>query len=243
MQNTGWIPREQILGAEAAARVPSEFLPQKIDHANPPTLLLWLQLKLDKIEESVDADVHKMIAGTRTSSSDHRQKLEQLRALWYRLDTWYNWFVRTQAGALPFTYRWRGRDASDGRLNALTLASGLDDFPRALVPTDSERHVDLLSWLAFFSRFMARLAVRLGDRESASRYGHSLPRPRGRRNRLETRTRSTAFCVGHLFGDSGGLVQSIQASTWDLQLPEQLPVRYAHRSPIPILNITSHSIA
>jgi len=174
MRPDGWIPREQILGAEAAARVPSEFLAQQRDHANPPTLLLGLQRRLDRINTAARGEGEREpTTGAVVDPADARW-LELMRALWPRLSAWYAWLARTQAGALPFTYRWRGRDAGDGRLNPMTLASGLDDFPRATVPTESERHVDLLGWLAFFSRFMARLAARLGNPEEASRSGTAL---------------------------------------------------------------------
>ena len=42
MNSEGWIPREQILGSEARAKVPSEFVVQSNKNANPPTLLLTL---------------------------------------------------------------------------------------------------------------------------------------------------------------------------------------------------------
>lgn len=53
--------------------------------------------------------------------------------------------------------QWRGRDPDDDRLNALTLASGLDDYPRASHPSQTEEcHVDVLSWLALGCRVMQR---------------------------------------------------------------------------------------
>ena len=52
----------------------------------------------------------------------------------------------------------------------MTLASGLDDYPRATVPGEGERHLDLLCWLAFFSRFLAQLSERTGDGGEAARY-------------------------------------------------------------------------
>jgi mannosyl-oligosaccharide glucosidase len=154
MHSDGWIPREQILGAEAEARVPAEFMPQHRQHANPPTLMLRLERLLNGGAEQ----------------GGEEEWLPLARRLWPRLTRWYGWLVRTQAGELPHTFRWRGRDVADNRLNALTLSSGLDDFPRATVPTKKERHVDMLCWVAFCSRLLGRLAARLEMPEEAAAY-------------------------------------------------------------------------
>uniref|UniRef100_A0A8C2JAL6 Mannosyl-oligosaccharide glucosidase n=1 Tax=Cyprinus carpio TaxID=7962 RepID=A0A8C2JAL6_CYPCA len=45
----GWIPREQILDDEARSKVPSEFIVQHNENANPPTLFLALQELLERL--------------------------------------------------------------------------------------------------------------------------------------------------------------------------------------------------
>lgn len=140
MNAEGWIPREQILGEEARARVPPEFLLQSSETANPPTLLLALQRLLPAAPPPY------------------------LRRLFPRLRAWYDWYNRTQAGPLPLTFRWRGRDPQPERfLNPKTLASGLDDYPRASHPSPEERHLDLRCWMALASRVLREVAERLGE--------------------------------------------------------------------------------
>ncbi|KAG0724760.1 Mannosyl-oligosaccharide glucosidase [Chionoecetes opilio] len=138
----GWIPREQILGTEARARVPDEFVVQDDRNANPPTLLLTLHSMLAEFKEELsDDDYH------------------YLTRLWPRLRAWYSWFNTTQNGDTIGTYRWRGRNPDAVReLNPKTLTSGLDDYPRASHPTREERHLDLRCWMTLASGLMADLA-------------------------------------------------------------------------------------
>ena len=137
MNSEGWIPREVILGAEAEARVPKEFIVQRPTNANPPALFLTLEKLLNK--GNVDE--------------------KWLNKIFPRLQLWFNWLNASQTGHISGTYRWRGRDSKTQReLNPKTLTSGLDDFPRATHPTDEEIHLDLRTWIAFSSRIMSRIA-------------------------------------------------------------------------------------
>eukprot|EP00116_Pleurobrachia_bachei_P001952 sb/3462214/ len=146
MNARGWIPREQILGNEALTKVPPEFVVQNAEYANPPTLFLSLDSLVTDMQPSEILDHHST-----------------LKKMFHRMAFWYNWYNTTQSGPLPTTYRWRGRNGTtDKELNPKTLTSGLDDYPRATHPTESEYHVDLRCWMAFASRSLANLGDLLG---------------------------------------------------------------------------------
>ncbi len=168
----GWIPREMILGEEAMKRVPDEFITQRVNIANPPTLLLVL----DRITRTysngeVEVDANK----------SERVKA-QLRNLYPLLQLWVQWFLKSQKGGLlpgdedtlnaaqgnseAITgFRWRGRSLADvagGKVLPNTLASGLDDYPRAPIPSDYERHVDLHCWMVMAVSLVESIGALLG---------------------------------------------------------------------------------
>jgi mannosyl-oligosaccharide glucosidase len=157
---SGWLAREQILGPEAEARVPAEFVVQDPAGANPPTLLLPLAAMAARVEAAAPDD------------PDAADAAAFLRAAYPRVRAWVDWLLRTQKGAAPGSFRWRGRDGEAvGELNPKTLTSGLDDYPRASHPTPDERHVDLLCWAAVATRLLARVGARAGrPRAEVARY-------------------------------------------------------------------------
>lgn len=136
MNIDGWIPREQILGAEALSKVPEEFVLQHPTNGNPPTLFLVLRELIYGIKKN---------KFTATESNEISSFLE--RAL-VRLEAWFQWFNITQSGKEMSSYFWHGRDSTTIReLNPKTLSSGLDDYPRASHPSEEERHLDLRCWM------------------------------------------------------------------------------------------------
>ena len=94
--------------------------------------------------------------------------LSFLQSIYQPLKRHYEWFRRTQRGQLKQygrkarsrteAYRWRGRSEKH------VLTSGLDDYPRA-PPHIGELHLDLLSWMGFFSRTMKEIAEFIGEED------------------------------------------------------------------------------
>lgn len=115
----GWIPREMILGDIARSKVPNEFVIQRVDIANPPTLFLVLEKLLHQHQQRPFIFEFQLI----------------LQQLYPKLQKWLRWFEDSQKGNVNGLYRWRGRSIDDKKVLPNTLASGLDDFPRSPYPS------------------------------------------------------------------------------------------------------------
>eukprot|EP00735_Rhodelphis_limneticus_P011998 TRINITY_DN5165_c0_g1::TRINITY_DN5165_c0_g1_i1::g.29373::m.29373 TRINITY_DN5165_c0_g1::TRINITY_DN5165_c0_g1_i1::g.29373 ORF type:complete len:823 (-),score=218.08,sp/Q80UM7/MOGS_MOUSE/35.28/2e-139,Glyco_hydro_63/PF03200.11/1.3e-221,Bac_rhamnosid/PF05592.6/4.6e-06,Bac_rhamnosid/PF05592.6/74,Trehalase/PF01204.13/2.9e-06,GDE_C/PF06202.9/4.2e+02,GDE_C/PF06202.9/0.03 TRINITY_DN5165_c0_g1_i1:57-2525(-) len=165
MEPSGWIAREQILGDEARSRVPEQFRVQDRTVANPPSMLLSFAMLL-KLHRMVMFDAHPGIVTMTKKQNDDSDSIDFLRQAYPRLKKQFEWYLETQKGEIEHTFRWRGRSA-DGRH---TFASGLDDYPRAPVASDDERHVDLHSWMTFAAGLMSRFATTLGEKKDATKF-------------------------------------------------------------------------
>jgi len=99
--------------------------------------------------------------------------LEYLTSIYQPLKRHYDWFRRTQRGQIKQygrkarsrteAYRWRGRSQQH------VLTSGMDDYPRG-PPHAGELHLDLISWMAFFSRTMKEIAEFVGEADDAAAF-------------------------------------------------------------------------
>ncbi|KAK3166350.1 hypothetical protein QOZ80_1AG0044680 [Eleusine coracana subsp. coracana] len=147
LNSDGWIPREQILGAEALSKVPEEFVLQYPSNGNPPTLFLAIR------------DLASGIHAKKFSDEEAEKISTFLERAYIRLNSWFQWFNTTQSGKYEGTFYWHGRDNMTTReLNPKTLTSGLDDYPRASHPNDEERHVDLRCWMLLATNCMRSIA-------------------------------------------------------------------------------------
>lgn len=156
MNSEGWIPREQILGLEAVAKVPEEFITQINTNANPPTFFLTLNYIISHLGDRLV----------------NENRLGVFERMYGRLVKWFDWYNTTQIGELPGAYRWRGRNGiTNLELNPKTLTSGLDDYPRASHPTVDERHVDLMCWITLGSKVLAEIAMLLS--RPSDKYAHT----------------------------------------------------------------------
>jgi mannosyl-oligosaccharide glucosidase len=167
----GWIPREMILGEESKQRVPNEFVMQRVDIANPPTLLFVVEklIKRCRVMSVCNANDAQCV-DEHDAENNCNQILSFLREIYPALHDWIIWLMYSQMGTSivtddgsPITsdnvkslysFRWRGRSKNEDKLIPNTLASGLDDYPRGMLPSEHDSHVDLLSWIAMASGLM-----------------------------------------------------------------------------------------
>lgn len=96
-----------------------------------------------------------------------------LKSIYPPLKRHYDWFRRTQRGQIKQysrkarsrteAYRWRGRSP------AHVLTSGMDDYPRG-PPHPGELHLDLISWMGFFTRTMRDIANFVGETDDEDNF-------------------------------------------------------------------------
>ena len=125
----------------------------------------------------------RMLRDTRGVSSLRDIHLEDqdvarkyLNSIYVPLRRHYEWFRRTQRGQIKQygrkarsrseAYRWRGRSETH------VLTSGMDDFPRAPAHA-GELHLDLISWMGFFSRTMKDIAEFIGEDDDAESFAEN----------------------------------------------------------------------
>ncbi|KAG2020673.1 glucosidase I [Coprinopsis cinerea AmutBmut pab1-1] len=194
IDDNGWVAREQILGEEARSKVPVEFQTQVPNYANPPTLVTVVAAFIERLKSvnanrgPSDEDLGMGMGGAQTPlgvqdeatpvpGTQHLQDQElafsYLKSIYAPLKRHYEWFRRTQRGQIKQYgrkarsrtegYRWRGRTEEH------VLTSGMDDYPRG-PPHPGELHLDLISWMAFFSRTMKDISGFIGEKEDQANF-------------------------------------------------------------------------
>ncbi|PXF43147.1 Mannosyl-oligosaccharide glucosidase [Gracilariopsis chorda] len=172
-QDNGWIPREQVLGIEARERFPEHvrhLMVQDPAVANPPTILMPLYTLLSN---GINLSTGDRVEDDNADDGERNLDLQKFtRSILSPSIRYYSWLKSTQSGHIPDSFRWRGRsdDISSPDGYPLTLASGLDDYPRALAPNSEETHVDLHSWMAWASWALSRMSLSAGDNTSATEF-------------------------------------------------------------------------
>jgi mannosyl-oligosaccharide glucosidase len=168
-------------------KVPDEFLTQVPNYGNPPTLAMSVTAFIERVKAHAaaqrpsDADLgldmgmggQQVPMGVPTTEApslgvesryiQHPElAMEFLKEIYEPLKRHYEWFRRTQRGQIKQysrkarsrkeAYRWRGRSQQH------VLTSGMDDYPRG-PPHPGELHIDLLSWMGFFTKTMREIAA------------------------------------------------------------------------------------
>jgi mannosyl-oligosaccharide glucosidase len=146
MSATGWIPREQIRGAEAESQVPRQFIIQDRMIGNPPTFIFPLNSFIND---------YKLFADDLSAKS--KEKIKKLypflKKVLDKMSGIYEWFENYQKSTVDkLSFHWQGRNSQHN------LASGLDDYPRGMNPNIHEKHLDLQIWVIEFLQFLRNIS-------------------------------------------------------------------------------------
>jgi mannosyl-oligosaccharide glucosidase len=181
MDDQGWIAREQILGAEAEATTPADFITQLPHIANPPTMFMVMSRFVDMLRGTTKYYGHDSWYLNKADAGK-----EFVAEMYPLLKRHYEWFRQSQSGdmeahSVPSAnlnegYRWRGRTPETN------YASGMDDYPRAEPPDISELHLDALCWVGLMADVLEKVAAFVEkDTDAVSYQNHA----RGVKTNLE----------------------------------------------------------
>ena len=171
--------------------MPLEFQTQVPNFANPPTLTMAItdfiaRLKAKDFGPSyaeLGMDIgmgsaqNPFLGSTTAAGRRYMESPEvasqYLKSIYVPLKRHYDWFRRTQRGQIKQysrksrsrteAYRWRGRSQKH------VLTSGMDDYPRG-PPHAGELHLDLISWMGYFSKTMREIAEFVDETEDAASF-------------------------------------------------------------------------
>ena len=109
IEETGWLPREQIRGPEVEQYANRDFLVQNEMEANPPTLIIPLSYLFQQFKKKGNIE-----------------GLEEIKKVWRKAKLWFDWFHTSQRDTQSeeYIYHWVVER------NGFNLGSGMDDYPR-----------------------------------------------------------------------------------------------------------------
>ena len=155
------------------------------NYANPPTLAMAVTAFIERFKKAQNGpsdfdlgmefsqatfEQPKPVGAESRYLQDSELAVNFLKDIYGPLKRHYDWFRKSQRGLIKQygrkarsrteAYRWRGRTADH------VLTSGMDDYPRG-PPHAGELHLDLLSWMGFFSKTMREIAEFIGETDDA----------------------------------------------------------------------------
>eukprot|EP00171_Calliarthron_tuberculosum_P010737 IDg10737t1 len=166
-----------------------------------------------RCSSTVGKSVSETHASSHVSNLTSKESAEFLSFATKKFAIYFNWLSEAQAGLEEDTFRWRGRSL-EGKTQSgylLTLASGLDDYPRSDVPNDGERHVDLHAWMTWAAGALAEMTRAVGD--DATRFESCITG--GKRNFARSYVSILPFMLGLLDPDDELVGTSLDAIEHD----------------------------
>lgn len=210
IDDDGWIAREQILGPELRSRVPEQFQVQSPEIVNPPTIMLIFSYLLENQKNAEFGNINEPAnaRGYDIGSTFNKDDLGQIvvnnpallmnytAKIYPKLKLHFDKFRKTQQGYVEEfdrgtnteAYRWRGRTLTH------SLASGLDDYPRALPADVAELNVDLLSWIGVMTKSIKLIAELLNYEDDFKKFSEIEKNIVNNLNDLHWSEKDKAYC-------------------------------------------------